>query len=157
MQIDVTKLLTNGVSKQIVSGEVTIPNDYLEASRIDALKDITIDGNVSLDEENTPVIVAKLKGTMTLKDDLTLEPVEYNFNTDIEENLPSNEYIIDITDIIWQNIYSEIPSKIRSGEEIYPSGDGWRVISEEMYNEERNKKNNPFAGLDELLKTKEDK
>ena len=101
---------------------------------------------------------SNLSGTMLLKDDITLESVEYSFNTEIEENLPNNQYVIDITDILWQNIFSEIPSQVRAtDEDVYLSGDGWRVISEDMYNEERNKSNNPFSSLDELLKTKEDK
>jgi uncharacterized metal-binding protein YceD (DUF177 family) len=95
---------------------------------------------------------------MILKDDITLEPVEYNFDTEIEENLNKNENILDITEILWQNILVEIPSKVRAtDEDIELSGEGWRVISENKYNEERNKANNPFSSLDELFKTKEDK
>ena len=158
MQVDITKLLTNSLSKLAVSGEVDIPSEYLEHSRIYALKNVTIDGKLSLDEENELVFVANIKGTMILKDDITLSPVPYDFNTDIEETLSSNQYTVDLTDVIWQNIYSEVPSKVHAtARENYPSGDGWRVISEEMYDEERNKQNNPLTGLAELLKTKEDK
>ena len=42
-------------------------------------------------------------------------------------------------------------------EDVNLEGDGWRVISEERFNQERNTKNNPFANLDELLNTKEDR
>ena len=95
---------------------------------------------------------------MLLRDDITLEPVEYDFNTNIEEFLDKNQNVLDITDILWQNILVEIPSKVRStNEDIELSGDGWRVISETKFNEERNKSNNPFSNLNELLKTKEEK
>jgi len=158
MQIDITKLLTNQTSKIYLDEEVAIPKDLLNDSRIDDLKNITIKGNVSLNEENELIIEAKLKGTMILKDDLTLEPVIYNFDTEFEENLDYQKNILDITDILWQNILVEIPSKVRAtDEDVHLSGDGWRVISEDEYNEERNKTNSPFANLDELLKTKEDK
>ena len=104
------------------------------------------------------IINAIVKGTMTLKDDLTLEPVSYNFETEIDEEYPNQESIIDVTHLLWQNILVEIPSKVRAtDEDVHLSGDGWRVISEDEYNEERNKVNNPFANLEELLKTKEDK
>ena len=158
MQIDITKLLTNQASKLYLDDKVTIPKYLLNGSRIDDLNDITIKGSISLNEENELVIEAKLKGTMNLKDDLTLEPVAYNFDTEFEENIDYQKNILDITDILWQNILVEIPSKVRAtDEDIHLSGDGWRVISEEEYNHERNKNNNPFSNLDELLKTKEDK
>ena len=95
---------------------------------------------------------------MILKDDITLEPVEYKFNSELEEILEKNKNILDITDILWQNILVEIPSKVRStDEDITLEGNGWRVISEEQFNKERNNSNNPFANLDELLNTKEDR
>ena len=158
MQIDVTKLLTNQANTIYIDDLVNIPKEFLTDSRIDDLKDITIKGNISLDEENNLILNAKIKGSMLLKDDLTLEPVTYNFDTEFEENLDNHQNILDITDILWQNILVEIPSKVRAtNEDVHLSGDGWRLISEEEYNEERNKSNNPFANLDELLKTKEDK
>ncbi len=157
MQIDITKLLTNSIDSLSVQGSVDIPKEMLSNSRIDGLKDIKVDGNIYLNEDNELVIECKLSGVMTLKDDLTLEPVDYEFKTDFEENLNKSENILDITDILWQNILVEIPSKVRStSEDINLSGDGWRLISEEEYEKEKNKSNNPFSNLDELLKTKED-
>ena len=95
---------------------------------------------------------------MVLKDDITLEPVDYEFMAELEEILEKSKNILDITDILWQNILVEIPSKVRStDEDINLEGNGWRVISEDRFNQERNKSNNPFANLDELLNTKEDR
>ena len=157
MQIDITKLLTNSIDSLSVHGSVDIPKEMLSNSRIDELKDIKIDGNICLNEDNELVLEGKLLGTMVLKDDLTLEPVDYEFKTDFEEILNKSENVLDITDILWQNILVEIPSKVRStSEDINLSGDGWRLMSEEEYEKEKNKSNNPFSNLDELLKTKED-
>ena len=157
MQIDITKLLINNTDSISVVGDVNIPTDMLVNSRIDELKNIKVDGNICLNENNELVLDGKLSGIMVLKDDLTLEPVDYEFKTDFEEILNKNENILDITDILWQNILVEIPSKVRStSEDINLSGDGWRLISEEEYEKEKNKSNNPFLNLDELLKTKED-
>ena len=95
---------------------------------------------------------------MTLKDDLTLEPVDYQFDTEIEEIIEELNKKLDITDVIWQNIVVEVPSKVRkNNEDIELSGDGWRVISEDKFNEERKQKNNPFSNLEELLNIKEEK
>ena len=158
MQIDITKLLTNSINSISLSKEVIIPKSMLLNSRIDDLKNIIIQGNISLNEDNELILNATLSGIMILKDDITLEPVEYEFNTDFEEILNKNQNILDITDILWQNILVEIPSKVRkASEDINLSGDGWRVISEDKYNEERKMNNNPFSQLDELLRTKEDK
>ena len=158
MQIDITKLLTNQVSRITFKEQVTIPKEFLANSRIDDLDNVVADGNIRLNEENELIINAKIMGSMILKDDLTLKPVTYKFDTEIEDILPEQKNKLDITDVLWQNILVEIPSKVRStNEDIHLSGDGWRVISEDEFNEEMNRANNPFANLDELLKIKEDK
>ena len=158
MQIDLTKLLTNRVSSIKVTGNVNIPNEFLKNTRIDELKDIIIDGKITENEEDNLILEGNIKGIMVLEDDITLEPVEYKFDIFIAENLDKNQNILDITDILWQNILVEIPSKVRATfEDIGLSGDGWRVISEDKFNEERNKSNNPFQNLGELLNIKEDK
>ena len=158
MNIDLTKLLTSRVSSINVSNEVIIPKDFLENSLIDDLENIILTAKIYYDEEDNIVLNGNIEGIMILKDDITLEPVKHKFTTEIEEILDKNQNILDITEILWQNILVEIPSKVRAtDEDIELSGDGWRVISEEKYIKERKEANNPFANLNELLKTKEDK
>ena len=158
MQIDITKLLTHYIDTIEINEEVKIPDNILENSLITKLENIKLDGELFLNEDDNLNLTGKLKGIMILKDDITLEPVEYNFETELEEILEKSKNILDITDILWQNILVEIPSKVRStDEDINLEGNGWRVISEEQFQKERNKSNNPFANLDELLNTKEDR
>ena len=158
MKVDLTKLLTNQVSKLNVDNEVNIPKELTANSLIDDLKNIILTGEIYYDEDDNLFLQGNIKGIMVLKDDITLEPVNYEFSSEIEEILDKNQNILDITEILWQNILVEIPSKVRAtDEDIELSGDGWRVISEEKYIEERKEANNPFANLNELLKTKEDK
>ena len=158
MKIDITRLLNSYIDTQDVTGNVEIPQDLLSSSLITELKNTKIDGELFLDEDDNLNLTGTLTGTMILKDDITLEPVEYNFDTYLEEILEKKQNLLDITDILWQNILVEIPSKVRStDEDINLEGDGWRVISEERFNQERNNRNNPFANLDELLNTKEDR
>jgi len=158
MKLDITKLLQAYVDIIDINGEVTIPEELLSKSLIVSLKDTTINGDITLDEEDNLLLTGNLKGIMILKDDITLEPVEYSFNTDLEEILEKKQNILDITEILWQNILVEIPSKVRSTDEaINLEGDGWRVISEETFEKERNRKDNPFAILDELYDEKEDR
>ena len=158
MQIDITNLLINKVTNLKISDNVNIPKDYLTNTLIDALNNVLFQGKVNLDEENNVIITGSLSGTMELKDDITLEQVQYHFDTNLEESLATSEYILDITDILWQNILTEIPSKVRNTEEdIELKGDGWRLISEDIYNEERKNSQNPFANLAEIIETKEEK
>ncbi len=157
MKLDLTKLLNNTISCKNIDDTVIIPTNLYQNTLIYDLKDIHLKGKVFFDEDYNLTLNGILKGIMTLKDDLTLEPVNYNFETDFEENLDKSKNILDITAILWQNILVEIPSKVRStDEDIELSGDGWRVISEEKFSKERNSQNNPFANLDNLLKTKEE-
>ncbi len=158
MKIDITRLIQNQITRMNVSGKVDIPKDYLDGSMIDELENVNIDGKVTNTPDGEIELTGTLTGVMTLKDDITLEPVKYNFEASLEETLEKDKNLLDITDLLWQNILVEVPSKVRAtSEDIELSGDGWRVISEETYNKERNNMNNPFANLDELLKIKEDK
>lgn len=158
MQIDITKLLNGYIDSIQINENVYITENLLESSLIDELQNVILNGDITLDEENNLYLTGNLTGVMILKDDITLEPVEYKFETELEETIEKNKNILDITDVLWQNIIVEIPSKVRStSEDINLEGNGWRVISEEEFIKERNKSNNPFANLDELLNTKEDK
>ena len=158
MEIDIKKLLLNYVDKLKIDEEVKINEDLFKNSLITNLKNIHLSGELFIDEDDNLNLLGELSGTMILKDDITLDPVEYIFRTEIEEILEKNKNILDITDILWQNILVEIPSKVRStDEDINLEGNGWRVISEEQFNKERSNTNNPFANLEELLNTKEDR
>ena len=158
MQIDITKLLNHYIDTIEVKEEVIIKENLLKESLITNLKNIILDGELFLDEEDNLNLTGKLSGTMVLKDDITLEPVDYEFMAELEEILEKSKNILDITDILWQNILVEIPSKVRStDEDINLEGNGWRVISEEQFENERKNSNNPFANLDKLLNTKEDR
>ena len=158
MQIDITRLVIGYIDTIEINDEVKIPNNLIESSLITELKKVNINGEIFLDEEDNLNLTGKISGTMILKDDITLEPVEHEFSTDLEEILEKSKNILDITEVLWQNILVEIPSKVRStDEDINLEGNGWRVISEEQFIKERNNANNPFANLDELLNTKEDR
>lgn len=158
MKVDITRLLTNRVDKININETINIPENLLKSSLITKLKDIILIGNIFIDEDDNLYLIGKISGIMILKDDITLEPVEYEFETNLEEILEKSKNILDITDILWQNILVEIPSKVRStNEDINLEGNGWRVISKEQFARERNNSNNPFANLEELLNTKEDR
>ena len=153
MTIDLFNLVVNNKTINIDS-DIIIPNEYLENSGIRRLNNIHFKGNIKKLVDDTYSLEGVLSGTMILADDITLEDYEYNFTSEIEENIEETsinlQKILDITDILWQNILIEVPSKVVNdkNKNIKLEGNGWRLISED----DLNNKNNPLSELEDLLR-----
>ena len=157
MNIDLTKLITNIEEEIPLNINIDIDNEKISKTTIRNLKDVTFTGEITKLYNEDFQISGILKGIMVLPDDITLEDVEYNFNSNIEEkfsefnqNVDNNLKIIqnklDISEFLWQNILVEIPLKVKNekNNNLTLKGDGWRLITEE----ELNKSNNsPFNEL----------
>lgn len=153
MTIDLFNLVVNNKTINIDS-DIIIPNEYLENSGIRRLNNIHFKGNIKKLVDDTYSLEGVLNGTMILADDITLEDYEYNFTSEIEENIEETsinlQKTLDITDILWQNILIEVPSKVVNdkNKNIKLEGNGWRLISED----DLNSKNNPLSELEDLLR-----
>lgn len=153
MTIDLFNLVVNNKTINIDS-DIIIPNEYLENSGIRRLNNIHFKGNIKKLVDDTYSLEGVLSGTMILADDITLEDYEYNFTSEIEENIEETsinlQKTLDITDILWQNILIEVPSKVVNdkNKSIKLEGNGWRLISED----DLNSKNNPLSELEDLLR-----
>ena len=153
MTIDLFNLVVNNNTINIDS-DIIIPNEYLENSGIRRLNNIHFKGNIKKLVDDTYSLEGVLSGTMILADDITLEDYEYNFTSEIEENIEETsinlQKTLDITDILWQNILIEVPSKVVNdkNKNIKLEGNGWRLISED----DLNSKNNPLSELEDLLR-----
>ena len=153
MTIDLFNLGVNNKTINIDS-DIIIPNEYLENSGIRRLNNIHFKGNIKKLVDDTYSLEGVLSGTMILADDITLEDYEYNFTSEIEENIEETsinlQKTLDITDILWQNILIEVPSKVVNdkNKNIKLEGNGWRLISED----DLNSKNNPLSELEDLLR-----
>lgn len=153
MTIDLFNLVVNNKTINIDS-DIIIPNEYLENSGIRRLNNIHFKGNIKKLVDDTYSLEGVLSGTMILADDITLEDYEYNFTSEIEENIEETsinlQKALDITDILWQNILIEVPSKVvnEKNKNIKLEGNGWRLISED----DLNNKNNPLSELEDLLR-----
>ena len=153
MTIDLFNLVVNNKTINIDS-DIIIPNEYLENSGIRRLNNIHFKGNIKKLVDDTYSLEGVLSGTMILADDMTLEDYEYNFTSEIEENIEETsinlQKTLDITDILWQNILIEVPSKVVNdkNKNIKLEGNGWRLISED----DLNSKNNPLSELEDLLR-----
>ena len=153
MTIDLFNLVVNNKTINIDS-DIIVPNDYLEKSGIRRLNNIHFKGSIKKLVDDTYSLEGVLTGTMILADDITLEDYEYNFTSEIEENIEETsinlQKTLDITDILWQNILIEVPSKVVNdkNKNIKLEGNGWRLISED----DLNNKNNPLSELEDLLR-----
>ena len=131
MTIDLFNLVVNNKTINIDS-DIIIPNEYLENSGIRRLNNIHFKGNIKKLVDDTYSLEGVLSGTMILADDITLEDYEYNFTSEIEENIEETsinlQKTLDITDILWQNILIEVPSKVVNdkNKNIKLEGNGWR-------------------------------
>lgn len=138
-----------------IDNEVNISDELLSTSTIRRLYNVHFNGYIDKLIDDTYELVGTLSGTMIIPDDITLEDFEYNFTSEIEENIDETrinfQKSIDITEDLWQNILVEIPLKAvnEKNKNIKLEGDGWRLISEDELAET---KNNPLSSLEDLLR-----
>ena len=153
MVINLDEIFTNIKDAIILDEDVTFDNEKYQLPEIKDLKSIHLKGQIELDENEEVILTGVLSGTMTVLDSISLDEVDYDFETELEENLEeiieNDKNSIDIIDVLWQNIVLEVPLRYTEVTDYSKySGDGWRLISEE----ELNIKNNPFQVLIENKK-----
>ena len=154
MIIELFDLVSKG-KKINIDSDVSISEELLKTSTIRRLNNIHFSGYIDKLVDDSYELVGTLSGTMIIPDDITLEDFEYNFTSEIEENIDETrinfQKTIDITEDLWQNILVEIPLKAvnEKNKNIKLEGDGWRLISED---ELASTKNNPLSSLEEILR-----
>ncbi|MDO4500658.1 MAG: hypothetical protein Q4B60_05215 [Erysipelotrichaceae bacterium] len=109
------------------------------------------------------MISYQLDGVMVCPDSITLEDTDLEFNIEDELKVVRKEnedgfYFIDgmdIKDFVSYIVLPEVPIKVEKRKEnVYYSGDGWTVLSEEEYNRSSKKEIDPR--LAKLLEYKEE-
>ena len=151
MEIDLNIL--NVKSKVDIDMQVSFPKEDLNKAGILDMEKVNVKGNLTYNEEY--ILKVNIKGEMILPCSLTLEPVNYPFDIDIDENI--DEFIenskktqktIDILPIIWENILMEIPMKVISpnAKNMKTKGEGWELITDS-----EEKGNHSLAKLKDLL------
>ena len=163
MIIDLTDMIASGKENIYVDQKVDIPDDYLNGTSIRKLDNVVFQGEIIRIGDDDFQIHGNVIGEMILPDDVTLEDVIYPFQIDILEDfgdIESDNYLkidhgeLDILDFLWQNILVEVPSKISNGSDITEiEGDGWRFISEDKFNSE---KNLPFSELSKVFDSRKE-
>ena len=154
MIIELFDLVSKG-KKINIDKDVNISEELLNTSTIRRLNNVHFNGYIDKLIDDTYELAGTLSGTMIIPDDITLEDFEYNFTSEIEEEIEETrinfQKSIDITEDLWQNILVEIPLKAvnEKNKNLTLEGDGWRLISED---EVANTKNNPLSSLEEMFR-----
>lgn len=138
MKIDLFKL--NNYGSIDIDDDITFSKDYYEHMDIRDLKDVHVVGNLKINYADELECFIDVKGIFILPCAITLEDVEYEFSTRIEENLGNfnnfyekNKNTLDILPFIWENIVSEVPIRVvKDGVVVNNiSGNGWELVSED--------------------------
>ena len=152
MELDIT-MLNRGMKDVInIDSIVTIPNDKFHNTEILDLRDLRLCGTITRNSSDIITLEAELSGIMVLEDSISLEPINYQFSCQIDEEFEefneNLENILDITDILWQNIILEVPLKLTNVENFNEyQGDGWKLVSEDSIKNT----SNPFSELKDMM------
>ena len=131
MKIDLRKLYS--LASVDVDGTITFPEERLKSAGIIRLEDVSVHGKAIINYEDDIELDLDLSGKMYLPCAISLEEVEVPFATKIEEiigeNNINNNFYLDLSDILWENIVLEIPIKVvKEGVHLETSsGKGWSV------------------------------
>ena len=110
-----------------------------EGTDIQKMTEVKVTGTITKDVADDYFISLNIQGTMTLPDSLTLEPVEYPFDINVDENLEEvaenfkkSDKTIDILPIIWENILMEIPIRVtgKNSKALKMEGEGWSFMED---------------------------
>lgn len=131
MKIDLRKLYS--LASVDVDSTITFPEERLKSAGIIRLEDVNVHGKAIINYEDEMELNLDLSGKMYLPCAISLEEVEVPFATKIEEiigeNNINNNFYLDLSDILWENIVLEIPIKVvKEGVHLETSsGKGWSV------------------------------
>lgn len=152
MELDITLLNRNIETSLKISDYVIIPKEKFQNTDILEFKNLKLDGSIIRESSDIITLKADLSGIMVLNDSISLDPIDYNFLCQIDEELVEKaenlENILDITDILWQNIILEVPLKLSNVKDFNEyQGDGWKLVDEDSIKST----NNPFSELKDMI------
>ena len=154
MNFDIRRLNSNIDSSVLVDTEYRFSEEELKGTDLISC-DVKVKGEIYKDISEGLAVNLSLEGMMVLPCAITLKPVKYPFNIEINEEIDELDEkndknygnTIDIFPIIWENILMEIPMRVVSEEakDLKLEGDGWKLITEEEHS------SSPFDELKELI------
>ena len=136
MKIDLFKL--NNFNHLGIDSDIVIPEEYYVNTDIRNIKNLHVSGELTIDYDDELMADLEVSGTFILPCAITLDDVEYQFSTKIEENLGKfenfynkNKNSLDILPVLWENIVSEVPIRVvKEGVKTQDiNGEGWELVS----------------------------
>lgn len=125
---------------------------FKNVSNIDSVSPIKVQGNLFIEKGLVNVDLV-FTGILYLPCALSNEICDYNFAFKVKEELdgaePSDQAIdyeadyIDLYELIWQRLIIEAPTKIVKNDNVNKSGNSWKLLSEEEYQEQAQKRTDP--------------
>ncbi len=157
MKIELSKIPATGL---IIDTDITLAKELYEHASVSDIQNLHINGIINYDYENNLTLHLDVTGIFKIEDAITLEPIDYEFTSNIEEKIENIEEkcgdfyeksknTLDISEILWENIVLEIPISVShtKSENISLKGEGW-----ELKNENTEKIDPRLSKLTELLK-----
>ncbi len=136
MKIDLNKLNVYNVIN--VDDDIVLDKELYQNTDVRDIKNLHIKGDILINISDEIEMDLEVSGVFILPCAITLEDVEYQFTTKIEEICGKfNDFYdkfknnLDICPIIWENIVSEVPMRVvKEGINIDNlNGDGWELVS----------------------------
>ena len=121
-----------------INEEVTIPESFYKNTDIKKIAKLKVEGIIKYNSADEVEANLNVKGSMTLVDAITNEPIEYplnieiaenieEFNEDLTKNYEKNQNTLDIIEFLWENIVLEVPIRITNEAGVQKNGDGWEL------------------------------
>ena len=139
MNFDIRRLNSNIDSSVPVNINYEFSKDEMKGTELISCN-CDIVGEIYKSITDELAVNLNIKGTMVLPCAVTLKPVEYPFNIEIDDEISEKldnfdknyKNTIDILPIIWENILMEIPMRVVSpnAKPEKLKGDGWQFVTE---------------------------
>ena len=147
MKIDITRLKNSIENFVEINDSIVFPEEEIKSADMLGLSPIQLVGQITKTSLDDYRLILNVVGKMVLPCAITLKPVDYGFNINIDEILSEeseeiskkvkkSENTIDILPIVWENILMEIPMKVVSPDAELEKieGDGWKLVTEDTEN-----------------------
>ena len=159
MKININKLTNKPL---VIEEEVIVPEDFKCTLPLSSVKKITAKVTTSSFEDFVEVnleikadVVLQSVYSLNLFDSVIKSNEEYHFGNDVEEDsdlIPIKGNFINMDEYVLNLLSASIPvAPKEKGDKIPDSGSGYRVLSEEEFNKEKENKTDPrFDKLKDL-------
>ena len=138
MNINLKELDVKGI---YLDKDITFDESFYNNTIIKGIKNTHINANIHLGIDSEITINGNITGTMVLVDSYTNELIDYDFNAEIDEilenNTKNNNFILDLSEVLWQNIVLEVPIRTsNTGKVETLKGEGWSLMDENSKKED---------------------